>query len=225
VGVLLGSDVGLPMWAAMLLCAVFQLIFWKMLKPFRRLTTMVSPNGLLTIPSAGPSLSGAKRFLGGAAGTALGVLAARKISGDDDDPKPAKDQPRPEGWSRPEPAAPLPLTAGTPPPQPGPAPTYRDVTGERTVQERVPYRDPLPAPALPPAPPPPFMPQTPRHATPRVDVRTSEDPDIRPAGEPLPPKTFRADPVMTDGVVVYRIWDPETGSYKIIEQEDTDADV
>lgn len=102
VGKLLDPAIGLPMWACILLCLVFQYIFWSLLKPFRKLTTMVSPSSLVNsvnMPGTGKLGKAMWKFLG----TTGAVFAGEKLAhrGDKDDDA-AGEAPETVGPERPE---------------------------------------------------------------------------------------------------------------------------
>ena len=72
--ILLGPDVHLPTWLAVVFLAVISLIMWRAFKPFRHLTVMVSPNhNFATGALASTGL--VRRFATAAAGAYLGTRA------------------------------------------------------------------------------------------------------------------------------------------------------
>ncbi|MBI3686197.1 MAG: hypothetical protein HY241_02450 [Actinobacteria bacterium] len=99
--ILLGPDVRLPTWLAVVFLGIISLIMWRAFKPFRHLTVMVNPNhnfaaGALSFGAAGGMF---RRFASAAAGAYVGTRAAR----DDDEPDPVTRRFRPETHSVPDP--------------------------------------------------------------------------------------------------------------------------
>jgi hypothetical protein len=98
--ILLGPDVNLPTWLAVVFLAVISLIMWRAFKPFRHLTVMVNPSHNFAA-GAMASAGVLRRFASGAAGAYLGTRAgiddeqdARRTDG--------PDRYRPETHSTPE---------------------------------------------------------------------------------------------------------------------------
>jgi hypothetical protein len=69
---------GLAPWLVVVLVLLLTLVMWFLLRPFRRLTLMVSPSGLQfgeAVGGFGVAARGARRVAGRIAGTAAGVFA------------------------------------------------------------------------------------------------------------------------------------------------------
>jgi hypothetical protein len=100
--ILLGPDVHLPTWLAVVFLAVISLIMWRAFKPFRHLTVMVSPNHNFAT-GALASTGVVRRFATAAAGAYLGTRAGID---DEDDGNRRRDERverfRPETHSVPE---------------------------------------------------------------------------------------------------------------------------
>lgn len=93
--ILLGPDVAIPPWLAVVFLSIISLIMWRAFKPFRHLTVMVNPNhnfasGALGVGAAGGFL---RRVASVAAG---GYLGNRLSRGDGEELAPASAAPRPE---------------------------------------------------------------------------------------------------------------------------------
>ncbi len=72
--ILLGPDVNLPTWLAVVFLSVISLIMWKAFKPFRHLTVMVNPNH--NFAAGAIATTGMfRRFASAAAGSYLGTRA------------------------------------------------------------------------------------------------------------------------------------------------------
>ncbi len=72
--ILLGPDVNLPTWLAVVFLSVISLIMWKAFKPFRHLTVMVNPNH--NFAAGAMATTGMfRRFASAAAGSYLGTRA------------------------------------------------------------------------------------------------------------------------------------------------------
>jgi hypothetical protein len=102
--ILLGPDVHLPTWLAVVFLGVISLIMWKAFKPFRHLTVMVNPShnfaaGALGMAGGGGML---RRFASAAAGSYLGTRAG--VQDEEDSRRDGADRLRPETYSAPEPA-------------------------------------------------------------------------------------------------------------------------
>jgi uncharacterized membrane protein len=201
-GILFHPGGGAPPWLSMVLMPLFSYIMWKALKPFRRLTTMVSPD---TDPfhSSGRShhrsrskawkltKQGAAAFLGGAAGAAV----AEAI----DDDKPAAPPERAEARpTRPTPSTePRALAAApasireepTAPTEPSPDQQGDDGTPYEARRSRQPAHASLGA-----------QPPNPSLGEGRVPQPTTTAPP------PLPP----TEPEWYDGEEVYPIYRPSS---------------
>jgi hypothetical protein len=103
--ILLGPDVHLPTWLAVVFLAVISLIMWRAFKPFRHLTAMVNPNHNFFTDTASPGMAAGRfrRFASAAAGAYLGTRAGA-LDEDDDRPRADRrdrDRYRPETYSTP----------------------------------------------------------------------------------------------------------------------------
>lgn len=150
--VLLDPASELPAWLIVVLSLLLTLVMWVVLRPFRRLTQMVSPrhnlfaDGAGAVTRTGRGVAGAgKRLITLAVGSFLGTTAATKATEPDDEAR--DDEPvspsreRVEGASLPTPVAALPGE---------PAPATRDTlsrTGTGTAPR--PASTPAPAPSPP----------------------------------------------------------------------------
>lgn len=239
VGVMLGGDTGLPMWANLLICLAISMILWGALKPFRKLTSMVSSSQITQGAVNGITMPNARKSLRQVAGVAAGVWAGAAVAGlaTDDDKSTEEltpNTPRTESWSR---------TAT-------PSSGIRDITNERVVPRYESPPPPLaaigvatpttqqssastqttPVLALTPAPAPtssnatpadvkPAPPGTPEITAPVAKhVVPQSKPDIYPANQPLPTNIVRADPIMQNGTLVYRIWDADTKAFVTVNE-------
>ncbi len=89
-GVILSPSTGIPPWLDIILMALLTIVMWVALRPFRRLTQMVSSQANhFAGASGGVSSAGrsarrtSSRILGSALGTFLGASAARRVLDDD----------------------------------------------------------------------------------------------------------------------------------------------
>lgn len=100
--ILLGPDVHLPTWLAVVFLGVISLIMWKAFKPFRHLTVMVNPGHNFAAGALG--MAGAsgmmRRFMSGAAGSYLGSRAG--VEDAEDSRRSRGDGLRPETYSGPD---------------------------------------------------------------------------------------------------------------------------
>jgi hypothetical protein len=93
-GVLLSPSTGTPPWLDIILMLLLTVVMWMALRPFRRLTQMVSnrnhfaeaSGGLSSVTGRAARTSG--RILTNAIGTFLGVSAAQRAAGDPADARP-----------------------------------------------------------------------------------------------------------------------------------------
>lgn len=186
-GLLLDPASRLPGWLELVLMPLFGFIMWVALKPFRRLTTMVSPHHDHFGQAAGSFGSAArtgKRWARKATATAVGVYSGNvaaaatvdKLDADDDSPPPAPDR----AEARPTPT--MPTDAGSSP--------IRGVLPPAGSPQR-----PFPAPAS--------------AASASAPEPPSDEPSTPPgaaetAGAPLPP----TEPEWVDGEEVYAIYRP-----------------
>lgn len=145
-GLLFAPGHGTPGWLGLILMPLFTFIMWMALRPFRRLSQMVSPHddhfGHMS-GAFGDASRGKGQFLKKAAVAAVGaytgnVAAAATLAADDED-RPGPDTPRAEARPSPEPPphAPSPpaLPAPVPGPTAGPGPSHSrgtTVDGERS---------------------------------------------------------------------------------------------
>jgi uncharacterized membrane protein len=204
-GLILDPASRLPGWLALVLMPLFGFIMWVALKPFRRLTTMVSPHADPFNDAAGAvgnASDKAKRWTRRAASTAAAAYTggvATAVTAD------ALDEDREQGVpdraeARPAPAEPRAVTA--------PSPDTRSVGSVRALPASAvpsnpsPSPTPEPTPGGPDAPPSGSMPRTPS-ASPALDEPPTPTP---PAEEiPLPP----TEPEWYDGEEVYTIYRPD----------------
>jgi hypothetical protein len=201
-GLILDPASKLPAWLALVLMPLFGFIMWIALKPFRRLTTMVSPQADPFNDAAGAvgHASGkARRWTKRAVGTAAaaytgGVAAAVTADALDDDPEETVPD---RAEARPTPADPLSVAAS-----PGANPAGSVAA--------LPAADEPSNPSPPPPPPHPGGPDTspsgPRSESTAAGPALDEPPAPRPPAEetPLPP----TEPEWYDGEEVYSIYRP-----------------
>jgi hypothetical protein len=208
-GLILDPASKLPGWLSLVLMPLFGFIMWVALKPFRRLTTMVSPHADPFNDAAGAvgNTSGqasrwAKRAAGAAAAAYTGgvgaAVTAEAIRDDDDETAPDRAE------ARPTPVEPTFVT------------TTRSPAASSGPVAALPGADvpsnPHPS-TTPPPPPPPSGPDSP--LTPPVPERDpmptlDESPPPMPGSEetPLPP----TEPEWYDGEEVYAIYRPTEDS-------------
>lgn len=101
--ILLGPDVNLPTWLAVVFLAVISLIMWRAFKPFRHLTVMVNPSHNFAA-GALASTGMVRRFASAAAGAYLGTRAGIDDEEDARRRPDGSDRFRPESYSTPEPS-------------------------------------------------------------------------------------------------------------------------
>ena len=197
-GVILDPASKLPGWLAFVLMPLFGFMMWVALKPFRRLTTMVSPNtdpfgdAAGSFGDAARKTGGfAKKAAAGAAAVYAGNVAAAATTGamndDNQDEQPVPDR----AEARPTPAA-------------APAITSSDVSPPR---ELPPAARPADTPTSSgPSPTPPSPPDGPHisYSDHSVPEDTETVPTTKPEGIPLPP----TEPEWRDGEEVYAIYRP-----------------
>lgn len=213
VGVLLGGNTGLPMWANLLLCLAISWILWGALKPFRKLSTMASMSAVQQGATNAVVMPNTRRTIKQVLGVAGGVWAGAAVANLDkegDETKPetkaaptptSTTTPRTEAWTRPALPAAMPVsqTQSTPMAATAASNNIRDVTNEHVVNRYEPPPVPIPTGTTPPATPPPIaMPQTtvpvPPQPTlpngaqqPALVATTVPNPDVKPAwpGTPM----------------------------------------
>jgi uncharacterized membrane protein len=193
-GLILDPASKLPAWLAMVLMPLFGFIMWVALKPFRRLTTMVSPHADPFNDAAGAvghASDKAKRWTKRAAGTAAaaytgGVAAA--VTADALDEEPEETVPD-RAEARPTPTEPLPVAS-----RPGGSVAALPAADEPS--------DPMP----PPSGGPDASPSSPRSESTAAGPALDEPTAPRPPAEdtPLPP----TEPEWYDGEEVYTIYRP-----------------
>ncbi|GAB3785521.1 hypothetical protein GCM10027601_21130 [Nocardioides ungokensis] len=204
-GVLFHPGGGAPAWLGIVLMPVFTVVMWVALRPFRRLTSMVSADdhhfrgmsgGLGSTARASGRL--AKKLAiagvtGATGGATAGAVAAAHA---DDEPVPPPDRVE----ARPSPAA------------PGPVPPARSVAGALSSGDDVRAQQPSPGPASSAAGPVPSQP-APAHVAGAAPVATpSATHELNPgfvpmpssSGVPLPP----TEPEWYEGEDVYTIYRP-----------------
>jgi uncharacterized membrane protein len=201
-GLILDPASKLPGWLAMVLMPLFGFIMWVALKPFRRLTTMVSPHADPFNDAAGAvghASDKAKRWTKRAAGTAAaaytgGVAAAVTADALDDEPEETVPD---RAEARPTPAEPLPVAS----------PSDTNPGGSVAA---LPAADEPSNPSPPPPPPgpdgPDASPSSPRPESMAAGSALDEPLAPRPPAEetPLPP----TEPEWYDGEEVYTIYRP-----------------
>jgi hypothetical protein len=202
-GLILDPASGLPGWLAYVLMPLFGFIMWVALKPFRRLTTMVSPHADPFNDAAGAvgnASRTAKRWTKRATGTAAaaytggvaGAVAAEAVNDDEDKEAPERAE------ARPSPVAPpsLPALPATSPREPsGPVAALAVPESEAPTSP-----EPPPPPSGGPSPTPP--PSHPESSVPALDEAPRPTP---PSEETPPPPT---EPEWYDGEEVYTIYRP-----------------
>jgi uncharacterized membrane protein len=201
-GLILDPASRLPGWLALVLMPLFGFIMWVALKPFRRLTTMVSPHVDPFNDAAGAvgdASNSAKRWSKRAVGTAAaaytgGVAAAYTADALDDDRKETVPD---RAEARPTPAEPVPVAAASHDASPGAPVTALPAS---TVPS-----DPSPA-SAPPSGDPGTSPFGARPESSPVVPTLDEPPAPRPPAEetPLPP----TEPEWYEGEEVYTIYRP-----------------
>jgi len=211
-GLILDPASGLPGWLAFTLMPLFGFVMWVALKPFRRLTTMVTPHADPFGDAAGAvgdASDKAKRWTRKAAGTAAVAYAggaAGAVTADAlDDAQAAPER----AEARPAPVEPRVLMAASPG-RPSPAQTAAALPAADVPADAdpSPLRHPAEEPPAPADPPPP-RPAPPSPVPPAVE----EAPAPTPPSEriPLPP----TEPEWYDGEEVYMIYrpsdDPDAG--------------
>jgi hypothetical protein len=235
VGVMLGGSTGLPFWANLLICLAISVLLWGGLRPFRKLTTMVSASSVTQGAVGAITMQNTRRNIKKVAGVATGVWAGARVANldrEDDAPVTADvapevgntpQTPRTEGQVRPQPSQPQSPRSSNENirdiydervvARPAPATTYVSLTPPAApaqpvtpeLASAVSDTPSLPAANVRPAPP-----GTPEIGTPTSKVPDKKTPDVYAADHPLPTNIVRADPILKDGTTVYRIWDPET---------------
>lgn len=229
VGVLLGSSDGLPMWLNVLLCGALTLILWGFMKPFRRLTHMVSPSSAFSSASDSLTMKGPRRAAGKLAGLAAGVGIGSRLANREPGEEQQPDEQQPAG----QPASAAEQWTREPPADP----SIRDVNGERVVPKasNAPRIKGVSAGSSSgePQPEPGDVPASPRYvaagalpaaAEPQPTGRHHADAgdQIVPAGQQLP-DVIRADPAVIDGQDIYRIWDADSKTAQQITAEDKES--
>jgi uncharacterized membrane protein len=196
-GVILDPASKLPGWLAFVLMPLFGFMMWMALKPFRRLTAMVSQNADPFNDAAG-SVGDAARSTGryakkaaaGAAAVYTGnVAAAATIAAVDDDQEQESAVPD-RAEARPTPVTPGELPAATPPRRELPA---ADRPAEQTTTGGTPPPPPGPSPS-----------QVPASNAEEYPVVESTVPATPSEGAPLPP----TEPEWQDGEEVFAIYRP-----------------
>jgi hypothetical protein len=210
-GILFHPGGGAPGWLSLVLMPVFSFIMWVALKPFRRLTAMVDPNGNHFGSGAGAfghAANSGKRMIGRAVaagiagatgGAAAGAVVAASIDDDEDthrveaDPVPSAPTVSPSPLALSAAVAPrsAPEPPGTPP---------RDVASDAPSRAA----------------------REPRHASEPPPSTTYSPPFTPYAGddpEPPPP----TDPEWYDGEQVYPIYRPATAREESADDEAREA--
>jgi hypothetical protein len=207
-GLILDPASRLPGWLALVLMPLFGFVMWVALKPFRRLTTMVSPHADPFNDAAGAVGSAsdkAKRWTKRAATTAAaaytgGVAAAVTADALDED---REDTVPDRAEARPAPAEPHAVAA--PSLDTSSVGSVRALPASAVPSDPSPSPTPEPTPGGPDAPPSGAMPAS-APSSPALDEPAAPTPPTEEA--PLPP----TEPEWYDGEEVYTIYRPDEAS-------------
>jgi hypothetical protein len=215
-GILFHPGGGAPAWLSLVLMPLFSLIMWQALKPFRRLTSMVSPN---SDHFSGGQLGGGQRHLArrvakagvaAFAGGAAGAAAAQALDEEEDTARvPERAEARPSAHLQGSQAAP-PQRAATrswspegvdhdPTSQPATGPAGAEQPWPRAFEARDVRHDSV-------APPGQTRPQVKALASGFVPREAGESVPASPAESPPPPAP--TEPEWYDGEAVYPIYRP-----------------
>ncbi|MCM0622534.1 hypothetical protein [Nocardioides bruguierae] len=200
---------GAPAWLGLVLMPVFSLLMWVILKPFRRLTAMVSPRQNPLERLNPPDMSGVKRLAFAGLGLATsgisagaGAFLGAKVEDELKDPTPERAEARPAGPPAPGPSVTAVQTATQRPPALEPA--HAAAAGRHATRAPEP---PAPAPASPGA----RRMEGPAPAPPRATTAGAARAALPEGFVPRPTGSDRLEPVEPheyDGEEVYTIYRP-----------------
>ncbi|TIC86377.1 hypothetical protein [Nocardioides sp. GY 10127] len=206
---LLLDPAGAPAWLGIVLMPVFSLLMWVILKPFRRLTAMVSPHQNPLERLNPPSTAGAKRLAFAGLGLATGGISAgagaflgSKVQDESDDLAPERAEARPSGPAVPVPSATTVQAAAHRPAELEPA--------RAAAEGRHSTGQPKPEPPAP-APPAGRRVEHPTPVAPRVSTAAGARSALPEGFVPRPTGADRLEPVEPheyDGEEVYTIYRP-----------------